>query len=273
MSDKTQLKDVVRSHFTTDEAVQLWEKLYRDSENFFAYCMSARKAAVLERLGRLDPAAGPLLADIGCGSGLVSKDLLAMGYDVTGMDISEGMLENARKIPGLKLQVGDIENLPFANGAFDKVICLGVISYVPNEAKALAELHRVLKPGGLLLIAVRNKLEISVVLDPIERLVSLCTKLSRRVSSSKQTATAGPYYHRNFIPWTLKKNLRQAGFTIGECLGRGYDYPVVNGRRITSVQAGIRFSRRIEKLSARTPFGFLRNWGMVYIVAASKPAP
>lgn len=272
MSNKTQLKQVVKDHFTTDDAVQMWEKVYHSNDVFFSYAMSARKAAVLDLLRQENPADGPAVADIGCGSGLVSKDLLEMGYDVTGMDISEGMLENARKIPGLKLQVGDIEHLPFADEAFDKIICLGVITYLPDETKALAELLRVLKPGGKLVLAVRNKLECARTLDPVMKLVALFSAIQRRLLPRKTgSAATKSYYHRNFIPWTLKRNLRTAGFSIGKCLGRGYDLPGINGRRIASVPAGIRFSQRIERLSNRLGFRFLCNWGMVYIVVASKP--
>ncbi len=268
MSDSTQLKHVVKSHFTTEDAVKQWEHVYSTSTDFFSYAMSARKQAVLDLMGGMKADGGNLVADIGCGSGLVSKGLLEMGYEVTGMDISEAMLENARKIPGLKLVVGDIENLPFADASFDKIICLGVITYLPDERKALAELHRILKPGGLLILAVRNKLEASVLLDPLGIAAKLYRKFFKKSVAPGGSNTARAYYHRNFIPWSLNKTLRSAGFKVSQRLGRGFDYPGICEKRLTTVRAGIRFSQRIEKLSGLPPFRFLRNWGLVYLAVA-----
>jgi ubiquinone/menaquinone biosynthesis C-methylase UbiE len=272
MAPKTQIREVVTSHFASSDTVKMWESVYSKADDFFSYAMSARRAAVVDILRRESSAAAPTLADVGCGSGLVSQDLLALGYDVTGVDISEGMVANARKIPGLKLGIGDVENLPFADASFDNLICLGVISYVPDERKALAELRRVLKPGGRLVLAVRNKLEAAILLDPIGILVKICRKIHRRFSSAEEVGGSS-YYHRNFIPWTLRHNVEQAGFSVDQCLARGYDFPGINGRRITSLPSGIRFSQAVERLSSSRGFGFLRNWGLVYILVATKRAP
>jgi ubiquinone/menaquinone biosynthesis C-methylase UbiE len=105
-------------------------------------------------------------ADIGCGPAFTIIPLLKKGWRIQGLDISEEMLKRARQnisAAGLdpakvELVVGNIEALPYPDGRFDSVICAGVIEYLKDDDKALKELHRILKPGGVLVITVRNKL-------------------------------------------------------------------------------------------------------------------
>ena len=104
--------------------------------------------------------------DVGCGPAFTIIPLLKKGWTITGLDISEEMLKRARQnieAAGLDpsnvaLSVGNIEALPYADNQFDSIICSGVIEYLKSDDKALRELNRVLKPGGTLIITVRNKL-------------------------------------------------------------------------------------------------------------------
>jgi SAM-dependent methyltransferase len=228
-------------------------------------------AAVVDLLRRENPAEGPLVADIGCGSGAVSRELIRLGYDVTGVDFSEPMLETARKVPGLKLQVGDVEHLPFAGNAFDKIICLGVIGNLPDERKALAELHRVLKPHGTLILTVRNLLAASVLLDPPGIAVRITRRFRRRFQTGGR-ARGARHYHRNFIPWRLKRNLIAAGFTPSEWTGLGYDFPTLKGKRIIPLKVALRFSGMVERIARYRMFGFLHNLGLFYLIVVKKPA-
>ena len=95
------------------------------------------------------------ILDIGSGTGFLSLILAEMGYDVVGVDISEEMLENAKKKTvdrGVKLEfkLGDAEALPFKSGFFDAIVNKAVLWTLPNPKKALVEWKRVLKPGGKL---------------------------------------------------------------------------------------------------------------------------
>jgi ubiquinone/menaquinone biosynthesis C-methylase UbiE len=79
------------------------------------------------------------------------------GVRLTGLDLSPGMLAIARdRAAGLRLDValheGDAQALPFAGGSFDTVVCTLGLCGVPDERSALAEMHRVLRPGGKLLL-------------------------------------------------------------------------------------------------------------------------
>lgn len=77
--------------------------------------------------------------------------------DLTGIDLSPGMLAVARRRAGelrhpVELREADAEHLPFADGSFDTVVCTLAVCAIPDRPAAIAEMHRVLRPGGLLLL-------------------------------------------------------------------------------------------------------------------------
>jgi len=95
------------------------------------------------------------ILDIGAGTGFLSIMLAEMGYEVVGLDISEEMMERAKKKSmdrgvKVKFKLGDAENLPFGAGYFDTIVNRAVLWTLPDPKKALAEWGRVLKPGGRL---------------------------------------------------------------------------------------------------------------------------
>jgi SAM-dependent methyltransferase len=112
------------------------------------------------RLGPLNP--GDAVLDIGCGAGvdsLVAARLVGAGGRVVGLDVTPAMIERARAhqarlgLANLSFQVGEAEALPFPDNDFDAVISNGVFNLALDKEKALQEVHRVLKPGGRLMIA------------------------------------------------------------------------------------------------------------------------
>lgn len=93
------------------------------------------------------------ILDVGCGPGIVSMQLTDIGHDVTGVDISDGMLDVARKNASLfdldiDFQFADAEHLPFGDCTFDAVVSDYMLWTVPDPGKVMAEWFRVLKPGG-----------------------------------------------------------------------------------------------------------------------------
>jgi len=101
--------------------------------------------------------AGRRILDAGCGAGPLFAALRDRGAIVTGFDASAGMIEQARRRLGADadLQVAELGHpLPFPDGAFDDVIASLVLHYLEDWGPALAELRRVLKPGGRLIASV-----------------------------------------------------------------------------------------------------------------------
>ncbi len=99
--------------------------------------------------------AGPV-ADVGCGTGRVTAYLDGLGLPVSGIDLSPGMIEVARRThPSLRFEVGSMLALDLPDGALGGVLAWYSVIHVPDERlpEAFAEFARVLAPGGLLLLA------------------------------------------------------------------------------------------------------------------------
>ncbi|NUP77099.1 MAG: methyltransferase domain-containing protein [Nonomuraea sp.] len=114
----------------------------------FAQLSSHTVEPLLGVLGRRRPRR---LLDLGCGTGVVTSAALALGAEVTAVDTSPAMLEVvARRHPGVTVRRATLPELPFEDAAFDAVAGNFVVNHVPDTRATLAELHRVLRPGGAL---------------------------------------------------------------------------------------------------------------------------
>ncbi len=113
--------------------------------------------------------AGRRVLDAGCGAGPLSALLRDRGAAVTGLDVSSGMLAIARRRlgDGVELQLADLKDpLPFGDGAFDLVTASLVLHYLQDWGPPLAELRRVLTPGGRLIASVDHPIVAYTILEP-----------------------------------------------------------------------------------------------------------
>jgi 2-polyprenyl-6-hydroxyphenyl methylase/3-demethylubiquinone-9 3-methyltransferase len=115
---------------------------------------------VRDRL-RLSPSRLSLL-DVGCGGGLLAEEFARMGFSVTGVDCSVPTLAVAREHAargGLEITYteGSAEALPFESHAFDVISCCDVLEHVDSPQAVLAEIARVLRPGGVFLFDTINR--------------------------------------------------------------------------------------------------------------------
>ena len=115
------------------------------------------KIAWKRELNRNLPEPPLKVLDVGCGTGAMGLLFAEMGHQVTGIDLSEGMMAKAReKADAQKLSIelkrGDAEHLPFHDGSFDVLVNRHLLWTLPHPEIALKEWHRVLKNGGVILI-------------------------------------------------------------------------------------------------------------------------
>jgi SAM-dependent methyltransferase len=99
----------------------------------------------------LGPAGGRCL-DVGCGTGLAVPLLAAAGWDVTGVEVSEGQLARARE-RGANVLHADAHDLPFEDGSFDAVVSILTHTDFDDARTAFTEAARVLRPGGVFVYA------------------------------------------------------------------------------------------------------------------------
>ena len=151
------------------------------------------RPAMIDLAGDVD---GHRVLDAGCGSGPLSAALRAKGAIVTGFDGSPAMLELARQRLGddAALHVADLSRpLPFADGAFDDIVASLVLHYLRDWATPLAELRRLLKPGGRLILSVNHPIVYKLLYPDADYFA--ITQYSEENTFNGQSAVL-TYWHR-----------------------------------------------------------------------------
>jgi len=96
---------------------------------------------------------GTRLLDAGCGAGLVALLATLRGATVSALDASAALLAIAReRLPGADVRAGDLEALPYPDGAFDAVVAVNSVFFAADLPAAMRELARVVRPGGRVVV-------------------------------------------------------------------------------------------------------------------------
>ena len=254
-----------------------WEQLYED-KHLTARIYQERKNMTLEWISEFALPAGARVLDLGCGAGHTAVSLARRGYQVNALDCEQAMLDRAARRAQeagvcLTLGTGDAHDLPFDDGTFDVVLALGLVPWLHSPRKALAEMQRVLKPGGFLLISSDNSQRLNYLFDPICNFKlapcrNLVTSFLRKRRWMRMPDTTPPMMQppREFDSW-----LGQAGFKKIKAATIGFGPFTLFRRTILPDHAGAGLHRRLQKL-AYAGWPLLRNGGAHYLVAAGKPA-
>ncbi|SDP60734.1 class I SAM-dependent methyltransferase [Desulforhopalus singaporensis] len=109
----------------------------------------------------LSPGSNEKIVDVGCGTGIFTRDILALGAAVIGLDLSWPMLEQAvilRQTGNFSAILGDMTRLPFDDSSFDKAVSMTAIEFTDNAHQAISELSRVTRRGGRIVVTTLNSL-------------------------------------------------------------------------------------------------------------------
>jgi ubiquinone/menaquinone biosynthesis C-methylase UbiE len=118
-----------------------------DSYDVFTPDSNLRLIRACTRLARWKP--GARVADLGCGSGVFTSLLYRHGFDAIGLDLSPKLIALAQlKYPQVAFCEGDVEDLPLPTASLDGILLSGLLHHLPDPARCVAEVFRVLKPGG-----------------------------------------------------------------------------------------------------------------------------
>lgn len=159
--------------------------------------------------------AGLEVLDLGCAGGFMAEALAARGAKVTGIDPASEAIEAARahaRDGGLQIayDVGVGEALPYAAGSFNAIVCVDVLEHVSDLTQVLAEVARVLRPGGLFLFDTINR-------NPLARLATITV-----AEDILRLLPRGTHDPALFItPRELRAGLINAGLVPGPFTGLG----------------------------------------------------
>lgn len=169
---------------------------YDDLAEFWAHVVDtpARQQLLWGTLeGMLAPVDGHRVLDAGCGSGVYAGALVERGADVVGVDVSEDMVEQAKKrVPEATFVQGDLsDSLDFLkDNSVDAVLCQHVFSHLEELAIPLDEFARVLRDGGTLAVSTHNPVHDYIVV----RDEGYPNEDEKTPDSTVETATGGPRY-------------------------------------------------------------------------------
>ncbi|MBI4568306.1 MAG: methyltransferase domain-containing protein [Planctomycetes bacterium] len=135
----------------SDKYEGLWRR--REDSNFLSY----ERNELLAEFTAAWNGAGRTFLDVGCGDGVICDFFARKGFETTGIDISPTAVDRARRrFPGRFEVANAEERLPFADGAFHVVFWGDNVEHLVSPKSALAELRRVMAPGGTLLLSCPN---------------------------------------------------------------------------------------------------------------------
>lgn len=124
--------------------------------DYFAQCSPAILEDYFSLLRRIAPAAGPVrFLDVGCGPGGLVDVARRAGWEATGLELSSWSVEQGRQ-RGLQIVEGTLEQAAFPGGSFDVISLFDVLEHLPRPVEYVRELHRILKPGGAVLVETPN---------------------------------------------------------------------------------------------------------------------
>jgi 2-polyprenyl-3-methyl-5-hydroxy-6-metoxy-1,4-benzoquinol methylase len=261
-----------------------WRDTYKEKE-IYGVIYQRRQAVALSYINGLSLPKTAHVLEIGCGAGLLTTALAKRGFVVEAIDHAQAMvnltLEHA-KLSGVINQInactGDIHELSYEDQSFDLIVALGVIPWLHNPQKALAEIARVITKRGHIVISMDNALRATTLLDPLTFPVvatirrGLRGKLQRAglLNSWNSWSNAPPYRQHSIREFN--KNLLEAGLTVIKassvgCVGFG---PFTFfGHRFFSEVMDIKIHQRLQDYADRG-YLFFRATGSQYIVLATK---
>jgi 2-polyprenyl-6-hydroxyphenyl methylase/3-demethylubiquinone-9 3-methyltransferase len=158
---------------------------------------------------------GRAVLDLGCAGGFMAEALDARGARVTGIDpaaeaVAAAKAHAAQAGREIRYDVGVGEALPYDDGAFDAVVCVDVLEHVSDLSRVLAEVARVLRPGGLFLFDTINR-------NPVSRLAVIT--MAEEVLRLLPKGTHDPDLF--ITPAELRHGLKGAGLVPGPMTGLG----------------------------------------------------
>ena len=173
--------------------------------------------------------------DIGCGRGILLAKLRERGWEVEGTELSGDAARYARETLGLKVEAKSLQELHYPDRSFDLIILWHVLEHLHDPQAMLAEIHRILKPDGLFLVAVPN-----------------FGSWEARMGKRHWFHLNVPGHLLHFTKGTIERDLRRAGFIREHRTFFSSEYDFFSFVQTVQNRLGLRFNLLYDLLRRRT---------------------
>jgi 2-polyprenyl-3-methyl-5-hydroxy-6-metoxy-1,4-benzoquinol methylase len=252
-----------------------WEAIYR-RHDVFSLIHQHRRQIALDWVQNLHLSPATPVLEIGCGAGLLSVELARSGFEVHSVDSTNAMVDLAR-LNAIKAGVhmavaqADAHRLEGrADGAYGLVLALGVVPWLHSPELALAEMSRVLAPGGHLIVNADNRARLNHLLDPLLNPVLGLARTAARSMLIRRRPRSEPT-PANLMHWPRRFDALLARHSLHKVRGLTFGFGPFSfmGRKVVSEARSVRLHLKLQSLADRG-FPWLRSTGAQYIVLARK---
>jgi ubiquinone/menaquinone biosynthesis C-methylase UbiE len=271
------------------EKAKYWRLIYDpDAEGLSRYnshSVNKRKEAVLAALDRFSGGNPIRVLDAGCGPGILLEEIAGRGHKTTGLDHSRDMVAQASRAAETAGKrffgcvQGDLEALPFKDHAFDAVVCVGVLQYLPDDRTSVSELGRIVKPGGMAIVTLPNILRVGILFDPvyyvrgIRYVIHLLAGKKSATGAAPDSSDVGTnqmFSNRRYFFGQLRKVFRESGLESVDvrCIGFG---PLTFWRKpVLPERMALSLSDRLDRASAKSGLGWLAVFSNRWVISLKK---
>jgi ubiquinone/menaquinone biosynthesis C-methylase UbiE len=274
---RTQYVGSVTDQFAA-EAVY-WDQAYRGSD-VRSLIYKQRQETALRWVDDLGIRPGARALDIGSGAGHATIALARRGYSVDAVDVTQPMLALVLKnataagvAERVSTQLGEAHALSFADSSFDLVIGLGLLPWIEEPALVLAEMRRVLRPRGYLIVSTANRWKLTYRLDPLfsQDLLPIKRPIRALIERAGYWPTTGPQSFLQSLEQT-DRLIAQAGLERQASRTLGFGPFTFLGRTVLPARAGAKLHLLLQQWADRGLRG-LDGAGTEYLILARRVRP
>ena len=250
-------KKIIRSFF--NRTCERWDNLY-DGTTFINEHMRDRKRIVLESVEEYAKGRKLKILDLGCGSGILTMELLKKGHTVVGADIAGDLISKLNST--LKTHTGidylgsvtcDVGATSFAGESFDVILCIGVLQYQLDDNSVLKEITRTMNRDGICIITFPNLFKLDFLFDPAYYF-KFVFRLIKRFFVFKKTRLSGRFQHnypydKKYYLGSIRKMISENALCLIKTAGFGYGPFTFFNRSIFSNRLSIKISDAIDRLA------------------------
>jgi ubiquinone/menaquinone biosynthesis C-methylase UbiE len=262
-----------------ESSATYWRDVYADAGTQ-AEIYRDRQAGALDWIDTLDVAPGSRALEVGCGAGFLAVAMARRGYQVEAIDASPAMVEAAHRTAaaagvdgGLHVDTGDAGALAFADASFDLVVAIAVLPWLERAQPAIAEMARVTKPGGHVILTADNRARLNTMLDPRYNatLAPLRDGLKAalgRVGLRRRSSYPNPTFHRRRV---IDQMLAANGLLKVSSRTIGFGPFSVLGHALVPEPYGVKLHRRLQRWADQGVPGVRATGGHYLVLARKKP--